>query len=216
MMVSRFLQNISKRSIILGLLFAIFAIAGQEAFAQLTARQVAQKAASVISSSKGLAAGFTLTANGQTSKGTIKSSGSKFSVLLPQVSSWYDGKALYTYNPRTSETTIIEPTAQEMLESNPLLYVKGGGNGFNYSFSKIQKNGKYVVELLPRNKRSGLKKLIFTTNKSTFHPEKIEIDGGGMTSVVNVTSFKTGVSLPAGAFAYPRSKYPNVEIVDLR
>lgn len=182
----------------------------------VTAEQVAQKAASVISSTKGLTATFTISTNGKTAKGVVKSSGSKFSVIMPQMSSWYNGKTLYTYNPRTSETTVITPTAQELLESNPLLYVKGGAGGYTYKFSPVKRNGKYVIDLTPRSKRSALKKLTFTINSSNYHVERIAVTTSGMTTTVDVTSLKTGVVSPASDFEYPKAKYPKAEIVDLR
>lgn len=182
----------------------------------VTAEQVAQKAAAVISGTKGLTATFTISVNGKAAKGVVKSTGSKFSVIMPQMSSWYNGKTLYTYNPRTSETTVITPTAQELLESNPLLYVKGGAGGYTYKFSPVKRNGKYVIDLTPRNKRSSLKKLTFTINSSNFHVERIAVTASGMATTVDVTSLKTGVVSPASDFEYPKSKYPKAEIVDLR
>ena len=186
------------------------------ASAALTAQQVAQKAAAVVGNAKGVQATFTLKSGGHTSKGTITSVGQKFSVILPQVSSWYNGKALYTYNPRTQETTVVTPTAQELLESNPLLYIKGGGGGYSYSFSTVKRTGKYVVDLVPKSKKSGIKKMTFTINAKTFQPERIAVTTTGGNTIVDVTTFKAGVSAPASAFEYPKKKYPKAEIVDLR
>lgn len=184
--------------------------------AALTPEQVAQKAASVVTNAKGITATFIISANGHSSKGTIKSSGNKFSVLLPEVSSWYNGKDLYTYNSGTSETTVIVPTAQELLESNPLLYVKGGAGGYTYSFSTEKKSGKYVVDLVPRNKKNSIKKLTFTINARDFHIEKIKVDMGGGVTTIDVSSFITSTPLSLAEFEYPRSKYPKAEVIDLR
>ncbi len=182
----------------------------------LTPEQVAQKAAAVITDAKSITATFTISANGRTSKGTIKSSGNKFSVLVPEVSTWYNGKDLYVYNQRTSETTVTVPTAQELLESNPLLYVKGGAGGYTYSFSPVKRNGKYVVDLVPRSKKSGIKKLTFTINATNFQTERIAVSVGSGLTTIDVTSFKTGTPLSASEFEYPSSKYPKAEVVDLR
>ncbi|MDE6336589.1 MAG: hypothetical protein K2L34_08465, partial [Muribaculaceae bacterium] len=184
--------------------------------AALTPEQVAQKAAAVITDAKGITATFTISANGRSSKGTIKSSGNKFSVLLPEVSSWYNGKDLYVYNQRTSETTVTVPTAQELLESNPLLYVKGGAGGYSYSFSPVKRTGKYVVDLVPRSKKTGIKKLTFTINATNFQTERIAVSVGGGLTTIDVTSFKTGGALGSSEFEYPRSQYPKVEVIDLR
>lgn len=208
-------QSISLLGLIL-LMTVCLCSSGSASAASLTPKQVAQKAASVINTSKGLSAEFTMTTGGKTSKGTIKSTGVKFAVSMPQVSTWYNGRALYTYNPRTSETTIITPTSQELAESNPLLYIKSGGEGFTYKFSTVKRQGKYIIDLLPKNNRSGIKKMTFTVNSSNFHVEKIAVETSSGSTMVTITSFKTGLTLPASAFEYPKSKYPKAEIVDLR
>lgn len=182
----------------------------------LTAEQVAQKAAAVISNSKSISANFTLSGNGRKSSGSVKNSGNKFSVILPEVSSWYNGISLYTYNPRTSETTVITPTATELMESNPLLYVKGAGQNFTYKFSPVKRNGKYVIDLFPKKDKSGIKKLTFTVNASNFHTEKIVVTTQGGVMTIDVTSFVPGASIASGEFEYPKSKYPKSEIIDLR
>ena len=203
---------------ILLLIFAWFIsmLCPAELNAAMTPEQVVQKAAAAITTPKGLTASFTITANGHSSKGTIKSSGSKFSVLLPEVGSWYNGKDLYVYNQRTKETTVTTPTAQELLETNPLLYVKGGAGGYSYSFSPVRRNGKYVVDLVPRSKKSGISKLTFTINAANFQTERIVVSMGSGVTTIDVTSFNSGATLPNSDFEYPKAKYPKVEVVDLR
>lgn len=187
-----------------------------EAQSKLTAEQVAQKAAAVISGAKGVTATFTVTSNGHTIKGSVKSAGNKFNVTLPDVITWYNGKALYTLNKRIGETTVTVPTAQELLESNPLLYVKGGSAAYTCRFSTVKRTGKYVVELVPKKQNTGLRKLTFTINSSSFHTERIVVATSSTTATVDVTSFKTGTAAPASDFEYPKAKYPKAEIIDLR
>lgn len=184
--------------------------------AALTAEQVAQKAAAVISNAKGITANFSMSGNGRTVKGSVKSSGNKFSVSMPEVSTWYNGKALYTYNARIGETTVTTPTAQELLESNPLLYVKGASNSYTYKFSTVKRTGKYLVELTPRTQKGSLKKITFTINSSTYHPERIAVTTTGGSFTVDVTSLQTNATHTAATFEYPKTKYPKAEIIDLR
>lgn len=192
------------------------AVTTAEAWAALTPEQVAQKAAAVISTAKSVSATFTLNGNGRKSNGSIKSSGSKFVVSLPEVTTWYNGKALYTYNPRIGETTVTTPTAAELMESNPLLYVKGGGTNYTYKFSPVKRNGKYVVDLFPVKGNSGIKKLTFTVNSTNFHTEKIVVTTSGGSMTIDVTSFKPGAEVASSEFEYPKAKYPKAEIIDLR
>lgn len=185
--------------------------------AALTPEQVAQKASAVVKDPKGIEASFIIKTGNHTLKGTLKSSGKKFCVSLPQMASWYNGNALYSYNGRTQETTVVTPTAQELLESNPLLYVEGSAGNYVCKFSPVKRNGKYVVDLTPRNPKSSIKKMTFTINAATFHTERIVVTtSSGNSSTVDVTGIKTGVALPASTFEYPKAQYPKAEIVDLR
>jgi outer membrane lipoprotein-sorting protein len=205
-----------RRAGLLIMTLAMLLLPSFSAVAALTAEQVAQKAAAVISDAKGISATFTIAGNGKTSKGSLKSAGQKFFVTLPYVSTWYNGKALYTYNPRIGETTVTTPTAQELLESNPLLYVKGGGSAYAYKFSPVKRNGKYMIDLTPRNSRGGVKKLTFTINSTTFKTERIIVTTAVGSATIDVTSFVTGNPAPASEFEYPKKKYPKAEIIDLR
>lgn len=184
--------------------------------ATLTAEQVAQKTAATLTTTKGLSVSFTMTANGKKTSGTIKCAGTKFHMDLPQVSTWYNGKALYIYNPSTQETTVSDPTAQELAESNPLLYVKNGTSAYTCKFSTVKIQGKYIVDLFPRDVRSAIKKLSFRVNSSDFHIERIEVVATSGTTVIEVSSLKTGITVPQSEFEYPKARYPNTEIVDLR
>lgn len=188
------------------------------AYAQtaLTAAQVAQKTSAVISDAKGLYVSFEINGNGQKGKGVIKGKGNKFIINLPDVSIWYNGKDLFTYNKRTSETTVVNPTAEELLESNPLLYVKGAGKNFKYSFSPTKKQGKYVVDLTPNQKSRDIQKLTFTINSKTFFPEIINVKTGNGDLNINIKELKTSENFSPSIFEYPKNKFPNVEIVDLR
>ncbi len=191
---------------ILTLLLALLTLSSVAAQTKLTPEQVVQKSAALVTNANGLTATFTLSAQGQSTKGTVKSAAQKFAVLLPEVSSWYNGKDLYTYNPRTAETTLVAPTAQELLEANPLLYVKGGAGAYTYAFAPQKVQGKYVVVLTPRSRKSGITKLTVTVNAANYHPEKIVVEAGGNTSTVVITSLKTGVKLPASDFEYPKAQ----------
>lgn len=201
----------------IGLIIALISFIPTFAQTNLTPSQILSKAVSAISQSKGVEASFTVTNSGFTGRGTIKTSGLRYHVSMPDVEVWFNGKDLYTYSKRTDETTIVTPTEDEIQESNPLAYVTGAQKNYNVSFSTVKKTGKYVLELLPKNKNNSIKRITLTLNKSNYTPEKIVVEptnGNPISS--EITSFKTGVNWPLSSFEYPKSKYPKVEVVDLR
>lgn len=194
----------------------ILSVVGMSAQTTLTPSQILAKAVGVVSGSKGVSATFTLSGSGYAGRGEIKTLGSKFSVKLPDVEVWYNGKNLYTYNKRAGETTLINPTAEELAETNPLAYISGAQKNYNVTFSTVKKAGKYVLELTPKTK-GVVKRITLTLNKSTYSPEKIVMEPtSGSPLTAEISAVKTGVALGAAEFEYPKAKYPKVEIVDLR
>lgn len=184
--------------------------------ASLTARQVVEKSANLLSGDKGISVDFTVITGGKSFKGSIISQGNRFVVMTPQIHTWHDGKNLYMYNSNTEETTVTIPTLSELLESNPLLYIKGASDSYTYKFASSNKKGKYIVEMRPIDKKSAISLITATINSNTFQPERIAVKTSSSTSSAVVNSFKSGLNFPASQFTYPKSKYPNAEIIDLR
>ena len=179
-------------------------------------QQILNKAVGIVSNAKGVEAKFTIYNSGYSGSGVIKSLGNKFNVTLPDAEVWYNGKDLYTYNKRAGETTVINPTPEELSESNPLAYVYGASKNYNVAFSTVKKSGRDVLELIPKAKGE-IKRITLTLRKSDSLPEKIVVEPAhGNPITAEISSFKTSVALSAGEFEYPKSKYPKVEIIDLR
>lgn len=184
---------------------------------KLTAEQVLSKTISVISNAKGVEANFKVYHSGYSGAGSVKTSGSLFNVTLPEVEVWYNGKDLYTYNKNTEETTVVIPTEEELAESNPLVYVTGAPKKYSVTYSTVKKNDRYVLELLPKNKNDDIKRITLTLRQSDFVPEKLVVEPkNGSPVSAEISSFKTSVFSKVSDFDYPRSKYPKVEIIDLR
>lgn len=179
-------------------------------------QELLNKAINVITNAKGIEAKFTINNSGYSGSGQVRSLSNKFSVTLPDVEVWYNGKDLYTYNKGTNETTVVNPTAEELAETNPLAYVTGANKNYNVAFSTVKKTDRNVLELTPK-KKSNIKRITLTLKKSDNKPEKIVVEPShGNPITAEITSFRTGISLSSSDFEYPRSKYPKAEIVDLR
>lgn len=178
--------------------------------------EILGKTANIITTSKGVETDFKVYNSGYSGSGKIKVSGNKFTVMLPDVEVWYNGKDLYTYNKNTAETTVVNPTAEELRESNPLAYVVSAQKNYTITFSTVKKAGKYVLELTPKAKGE-IKRITLTVDKNTYYPEKIVVEPAkGSPITADITGFRIMKSVNLSEFEYPHSKYPKVEIVDLR
>lgn len=182
-----------------------------------SAADVAAKASSKLKGATGIKAVFRLDAGGNKMKGTLLSSGRKFRILSDAYSAWFDGKTLFTLNPRTRETTVVTPTGEELREANPLLFMDGVSSAYSLAFASHQPAGKYMLVLTPKKKNDPLKSVFITLNKSTFLPEVIVVTGSdGSVSTLTVSSINTGMKIGQGIFIYPASKYSGIKLVDLR
>lgn len=183
----------------------------------LSSNQVLSNALSQITESKGIEVQFNISNAGFVGNGKILMSGSKYNVSLPDGEIWYNGNEMYTYNKNSGETTLTIPSAEEISESNPLAYITGAKNNYNVSYSTVKKAGRFVLELTPKSKQSEIKRITLTLKKTDYTPEKIVVEpknGNPITAEIN--SFHKLNTISPGAFEYPKSKYPKVEIVDLR
>lgn len=182
-----------------------------------TADAVLKRSAMAANSSDGLTATFSLDYGGQKLSGTLKALGKKFVLETSASSTWYDGKNMWTYNPKTSETTLTTPTASEVAEANPLSLVNTYGSSFTAAFSKSNKAGTKTIVLTPKSKSLGYRSVHVTISDATSLPTRIVvIPSSGQKVTVDISKVNRGVKIPESSFIYPKAKYPKVEIVDLR
>lgn len=182
-----------------------------------TAEQIMSLAAAKARNAKGVSAVFTINSSGRLINGTLKSRGNKFSLTTSTSSSWFNGKNMWTYNPSINETTVITPTKEEIMESNPLEYLKTYSSSFKSAFSKKKMTGKYVLLLTPKSKSNQVKSIEIIIDAKTYKPSKFTItSGAGTVNVINIKSLDYSSILAHSEFEYPRKKYPKAQIIDLR
>lgn len=182
-----------------------------------TASQIIAKASQRVIRAGSVTANFRFSGGGQTGAGTIKSSGKKFAIETSGMSSWYNGKDLWTYTASSKETTLVRPTASELAETNPLTYLSEASKSFTCSFGKGDSAAKRIVVLTPKSRKLGVQSVTLELEGKTLNPLKINIKGrdGSVSSVV-ISSFRLGKTLAGSNFEYPKNKYPKIKIIDLR
>lgn len=195
--------------VILGMTFSLSAAE--------TADGLLRKAAAGINGTSGLTASFTIDYGSQKVSGTIQAAGKKFALQTSSSSTWYDGKSMWTYNVRNGETTLMTPTAQEVAEANPLSIVNSYSANFTAVFAKTQSKGSKTIVLTPKSKKLGYKSVHVTIPDGSVFPSKLVIiPSSGQKVTVSISQVKKDIKLTDATFVYPKSKYPKVEIVDLR
>lgn len=203
------------KRIILFLLF-IFSLSIVESRAE-NANSVLDKAAALVKKAKGVKAVFSISGAGGKMQGELLSSGTRFYVRAGGMQTWYNGKDMYTYNPSSKETTVVHPSTSELAETNPLMYLNVYKSYFTPTLSKKSGNGKYVVELKPISRKTPVKKVTVVINSKTFQPNEFVITStDGQVTTTTISSVNYGADLSSSAFEYPRKKFPNTKLIDLR
>lgn len=199
------------------LLWFAVALAFPSLNAAETAEQVLRRCASGINGANGVSATFTISYGNQKVSGSIKSSGKMFALLTSASSTWYDGKNMWTFNAKSKETTLMSPTPGEVAEANPLSLVNSYSTMFTASFAKNQTKGSKTILLSPKSKHTGYKSVQVMIPDGSSYPSKLTIvPSSGQTVTVSIINVKTSQKLPPSTFVYPKSKYPDAEIIDLR
>lgn len=197
---------------LLTLIFSTASLSGAE-----TADQILKKASDAINNANGLSASFNIDYGTQRLTGTLKTSGKMFVLQTSSSSTWYDGKNMWTFNAKNNETTLINPTAQEVAVANPLLLVNSYSMQFVASFAKNQTKGNKTILLTPKSKSIGYKSVMVTIPDGSNYPSMlVVVPSSGQTVKISISNVRTSQKFSNSTFVYPKSKYPKAEIVDLR
>lgn len=112
-----------------------------------------------------LATDFSISVSEQTSQsisysGKITMHGEKFLLSAFGSDAAYDGKTLYVYNEDLDELTLSNPTEQELLESNPLLFARALYKQCNITERLAKDNVTTIITLTPKNAGTGIKRMV--------------------------------------------------------
>ena len=148
--------------------------------------------------------------------GTIVTSGDKFHISSPQLSTWYDGRTQWTYSPSSNEVNITEPTAEELQQVNPFAIISAFRRAYKGTLLKSPA-GTHTVQLLPLDKKASIRKAVVTFDAKTLYPTLIRLttDNNAILSI-KVTNVVAGKKYPLSTFVFAKKKYPGAEIIDLR
>lgn len=182
----------------------------------LTAAQILDKAASQIKKAGSVSCTFNMKNGSNNVTGSLKCSGNKFVLSSPIGSAWYNGVYMWSRNPQTMETTKVKPTSQELLETNPMLYLNSYGKDFKATMAPKQKKGYDHIILTPIKNNNPLTEVEVILNTSNNYPVKFVVHSKqGAVTDIDVYNLTYKGHFPESTFVYPESKYPEYEVVEL-
>ena len=187
---------------------------------------ILDKAASAYENSNGITASFELNTRSDVQKvsesfeGTINMKGDKFTLVTPDMITWFDGTTQWTYVERNDEVNVSTPSGEELQFTNPALLLRVYKKGFipKYIGESTASNGKtaYDIELTPK-KKGDIIKVVLQIEKFSNFPASIRIEAkNGVSNTIHISQLKTGINQPDDFFVFKESEYPDAEVIDLR
>lgn len=186
----------------------------------ITPAEVMHKAVKKIGNSNGITGTYTISGSGNqiNTTGNFKFNNRKsFIDMAGGGKVWYDGKDMWTLNPKTKEITVTSPDDDEIGEINPLTYILNYTDNYYLFFSKRKESGKYLVLLNPKDKNSDIKAIEIGVNSNTYIPEHVIIrDKKDNRITVGLSNLNYNVKIKDSDFKFPIRDFKEYEVIDLR
>lgn len=177
-----------------------------------TAKEILDKAASVVNAKKGATADFVMSGKYGNAAGTISIKGDKFVANTPQAKMWYDGKTQWTYMTSTEEVNVSTPTEAQQQTMNPYRFINLYNMG--YAMTKKEVKNGYEVYLKATNPKRTITEMYITVNNQ-YVPTNVKMKTAKGWTNINISNFRKA-SLPDKAFRFNAKDYPKAEVIDLR
>lgn len=126
--------------------------------------------------------------------GSIVMHGDKFRLEMFSIEAAYDGKTLYMYTADTDELTLSNPTEQELVETNPLLYAKALVPVCNSTERASQDGAQTIITLTPKDQSIGINRFTLRVRNADLMPLSVEIKEGKKISTLKFKEPKFSTS----------------------
>jgi outer membrane lipoprotein-sorting protein len=165
-------------------------------------------------------AAFSYTADRQAYKGDITVKGKMFRLKTAGQEVFTDGKTMSTYVKEANEVNVQDYDASATGDFNPTKIYSMYKKGFNYTYLREQKTAGRVldvIELKPEKKNTQIANVQISVDRGDKSVRSWQItDKTGKRTQYTISKFTPNPTLADAYFAFDKSKYPGVEVVDLR
>ena len=162
-------------------------------------------------------AGFTISGANK-AVGSLLSKGKKYKISFDGQEVYNNGKDVYTYIAETNEVNITSYTEGDESDISPNnifnLYKKGYTSAYKQETTKAGK--KYDVITLTPKAKSGITKIELVIGKADKLISAWTVWEKSGSSTYTINKFTPNVTLSDATFTFDKSKYPKVEVIDLR
>lgn len=163
-------------------------------------------------------ADYTLTAGGESAAGTMVVTGKRFTIKSAIIDIWFDGKTQWTLNPSINETTVTEPTEEELQQVNPFVIIDAFRHAYDVSLMPEQEPSKVQTILLtPKDNSADIRRVEIAVPKGYLYPLRIVLRmSNGETCTLALKRIIRGVEYTDSTFRYDPSTHPSTKVIDMR
>lgn len=154
-----------------------------------------------------------------TKNGKVFGKGNMFRAEMGNQIIMSDGKTLWTYLKDVNEVQINNfEQGQGIMSPNDIFKI-AEKDYLVYMGDKVTESGKslQIIELTPKNKSLSFSKIKMYVDPSDNSVKKgVVFDKNAIHYTYAINNFKSNVELADSTFKFDKSKYPGVEVIDLR
>lgn len=155
------------------------------------------------------------------SEGTIVIKGDKYRLNFMSTEAFFDGKTLWNYLPEVNEVNITEPKPDdEDIFNNPKRLFTIYEDDYKYQLigTSTKNNTNYaIVDLYPKDIDQDYSRIRLQINTSKYYLSSATVFGkDGSNYTIRIEDFKTNEKFDDEYFTFETSKYPDVEVIDMR
>ncbi len=151
--------------------------------------------------------------------GTIYLKGRKFHLVSTNITCWFDGKTLWSFNKSNDEVNISVPSIQERETMDPYLFCELYKDGYSYSMKSTTLRGHdcYEVTLDTKDKKKSVQEMRITIDKKTNMPLCVRMRQGIKYWIrISILKCKINQKYDGDKFKFKKEDYPSATIVDIR
>lgn len=161
---------------------------------------------------------FIGTTEQERTEGTILLQGKKMCLTTDEMKMWYNGSTQWSLITGSGEVNVSTPTEREMAQMNPYSFLNVYRKGYKMSVRTTTLRGKevYEVHLQARNAKSLAQEMYIDVARKDFNPLCVRVRQDNNWNRVSIQTIQGNQHFTDATFEFPKSEYPNVDVIDLR
>lgn len=145
---------------------------------------------------------------------------SKFKLMVPKVTTYFDGKTQYVYMPKNNEVSLTTPSKQDLQEINPTLIISSytKNNSIQFSLDNKPELSYHIIDVFPDFKlKKSYYKSILKIDKKTLGLISIKVlSQNGVHTLFQINETDTKKAYDDSFFVFDFKANPKVSVNDLR